>query len=158
MSLETWFRLPSEAWAGSLVGLALGIVSAGAAIFSSAVVPWAAELGAALKGTRDSNDQPINPKTSEGARALRRLAEVRARDPRKGLGRVALGVSIPMTILGVVAGLQIPDSGWLYTVAPVLIAAAVGIGAAFLPGRDERAQADAVLGARPKPPTNSRPG
>lgn len=153
--MESWFRLPTADWAGNLVNLALAIVSAGAALYSSAVVPWAAELAAAIAGTKDDNDQPLDPRSSEGAKALRRLTQVRAKDPGKGLGLVALLVSIPMTIFGVVGGLQIPDVGWLYTVLPVLIAAAVALTAAFIPGRSERAAADAIL--RPSQNETKRP-
>lgn len=147
MSLESWFRLPTPEWAGSLVSLSLAIVSAGAALYSAAVVPWAAELAAAVRNTRDDNDEELDPRLSEGARARRRLGQIRAKDPRRGLGLVALLVSIPMTFFGVVAGLQIPSVGWLYTVVPVLVAAAVALVAAFIPGRSERAEADAVLEA-----------
>lgn len=145
--MDTWFRLPTPEWASNLVNLALAIVSAGAALYSSAVVPWAAELAAAIRGTKDDNDQPLDPRSSEGAKALRRLTQVRAKDPRIGLGLVALLVSVPMTFLGIIGGLQIPGVGWLYTVVPVVIAAGVALIAAFIPGRSERAAADAVLRA-----------
>jgi hypothetical protein len=145
--MDNWFRLPTPEWAGSLVSLALAIVSAGAALYSSAVVPWAAELAAAIGSTKDDNDRPLDPRSREGAKAIRRLNQVRAKDPRKGLGLVALLVSIPMTLLGIIGGLQIPNVGWLYTVVPVLVAAGVALIAAFIPGRSERAAADAVLHA-----------
>jgi amino acid transporter len=146
MTLETWFTLPTSDWAGSLVSLSLAIVSAGAALYASLAVPWAAELAAATGATRDANGNPLSPKTTEGARALSRLAEVRDRDPGKGVGAVVLVIVALMTALGVVGGLQIPKVGWLFTVVPVVVAACVAIAAALIPGRRERPAADIRLG------------
>jgi hypothetical protein len=154
--VDSWFHLPTPDWAGSLVNLALAIVSAGAALYSAAVVPWAAELGAAIRSTKDDNDRPLDPRSFEGAKALRRLSQVRAKDPRNGLGLVALLVSVPMTFFGIIGGLQIPTVGWLYTVVPVVIAAGIALVAAFIPGRSERAAADAVLRANQQGTTMDR--
>jgi hypothetical protein len=145
MSLETWFTLPTPEWAGNLVGLALAIVSAGAALYASLVVPWAAELETATDATENENGQLLSPKTTDGARARRRLSEVRRRDPRRGVGLVALSIAVPMTLLGIVAGLQIPDVGWLFSVVPVVISAGVAAMAGLVPGRTERKTADERL-------------
>jgi peptidoglycan/LPS O-acetylase OafA/YrhL len=145
VSLEAWLTLPTPEWAGNLVGLALAIVSAGAALYASLIVPWAAELGTATDATNDANGQLLNPRTTDGARALGRLSEIRRRDPRNGVGLVALGVALPMTLLGIVAGLQIPNVGWLFTIVPVVISAIVAALAGLVPGRSERKDADERL-------------
>lgn len=146
MNLETWFLLPSADWAGSLVSLSVAIVSAGAALYSAAVVPWAADLESARRAGMDGA-QRLNPAGDAGSRARLRLIDVRARDPRRGLGLVALLIATPMAVLGVIAALQIPDSGWLYTVVPVAVACIVALIAAFIPGATERREADRLLRA-----------
>jgi peptidoglycan/LPS O-acetylase OafA/YrhL len=127
------------------VALVLAIVSAGAALYASLIVPWAAELRTATDATKDANGELLNPRTTDGARALVRLSEIRRRDPRQGVGLVALGVALPMTLLGIVAGLQIPNVGWLFTIFPVVISAAVAALVGLLPGRSERKEADERL-------------
>ena len=149
--VDAWLRLPSPEWAGSLVNLALALISAAAAIYSGALVPWLAELESAIRATRDDNGMPFDPSSREAARARRRLREVRGKDPARGLGVVVVAISAPLTLLGVVAGLQIPNSGYLFTIVPVLAAAAVALGAALLPGRSGRKEADALLPKIPGP-------
>jgi hypothetical protein len=112
VSLDPWLHLPSADWAGSLVSLSVAVVAAGAALYSAAVVPWAADLESARRAGM-SDGKPLNPAGDAGSRARRRLLDIRARDPRRGLGLVALLVAVPMALLGIVAALQIPDSGWL---------------------------------------------
>jgi hypothetical protein len=155
--VEAWFRLPSPDWAGSLVNLALAIVSAAGAIYSAAVVPWLGELDAAMRSTRDDNGKRFDPASAEAARARRRVREIRGRDPAKGLGVIVLVISIPMAALGIVAGLQIPESGYVYTVLPVVVAAVVAVGAALLPGRQARRDADALLGTSEVPAKTRQP-
>jgi hypothetical protein len=141
---DVLFALPTPEWAGSLVGLSLAIVSAAAAIYSAAVVPWAAELEAA-RADNFVYGQPRDPNSGAGARAKARLREIRGKDPRRGLGIVTLSVAIPMSALGVVAGLQIPKVGLVYTVLPIVISACVAVFAAIYPGQRERRTADALL-------------
>lgn len=143
--MNTWFRLPSADWAGTLLTLSLGVVSAAAAIYSSAVLTWIAELEAATRATADDDGVRLDPRAAVGRRARRRLQDVKARDPLRTLGRLSLTIATPMTALGLVAGLQIPDTGLVYTVIPVLLAAGVAVGTAFLPGRAARAAADVAL-------------
>lgn len=150
--MEMWFRLPSPEWAGSLLNLSLAVVSAAAAIYSSAVIPWVAELEGAIRQTKDPDGHPLNIATNEGARAVRQLRAVRDRDPARALGIGSLAIAMPMAALGVVAGLQIPNTGLVYTVVPVLVAALVAIGAAFLPGRAARLEAGRVLATHVKSP------
>jgi hypothetical protein len=145
--MDAWFALPTADWAGSLVSLALAIVSAGAAFYGSLVVPWAAALGAATSASKNQDGKLLDPTSAEGSRALRRLEGVRAEDPRKGVGIVVLSVSALMTALGSIAGLQIPNVGYLYTVVPVVVAAVITVAVALLPGRDERKSADETLRA-----------
>jgi hypothetical protein len=145
MNPDLLFALPTKEWAGSLVSLTLAIVSAAAAIYSGAVVPWAAELATATAAMLDGNGQPLDPRSTAGSRAKTHLVEVRAKDPAKGIGLVALLLTVPMTILGLIAGLQIPSVGYLYTIFPIALSAAVAIVAAVVPGRLERKAADARL-------------
>jgi hypothetical protein len=145
VNLESWFTLPTPEWAGSLVGLALAIVSAAAAVYASAHTAWVAELEAAVEATVNDQGEPRGRKTAEGARAYANLKKVRSKDPSKSLGRVALMISGLMTVIGVIAGLQIPKVGLLYTVIPVLVAAGVSLGAVFVPGRSARRDADAQI-------------
>jgi hypothetical protein len=152
VSFDTWLALPTPDWAGSLVGLALAIVSAAAAVYASAHVAWVAELEAAVDATMDEQGNPRGRRTAEGARAYAQLGKIRGRDPAKGLGRVALLVSGLMTVVGVIAGLQIPNVGWVYTVVPVLVAAGVSLGAVFVPGRSARREADARIEELSKAP------
>jgi hypothetical protein len=147
MNLDALLALPTKEWAGSLVSLSLAIVSAAAAIYSGAVVPWAAELASATRAMVDKNGKPLDPAGTDGARARARLEEVRAKDPAKGIGLVALALSVPMTFLGIIAGLQVPGVGYLYTVFPIALSAGVAIVAAVVPGRTERHKADARLKA-----------
>jgi hypothetical protein len=147
MNLDALFALPTKDWAGSLVSLALAIVSAAAAIYSGAVVPWAAELATATAAMVGQNGKPLDPSGTDGARARVHLVEVRAKDPAKGIGLVALLLTVPMTILGIIAGLQVPNVGYLYTVFPIALAAGVATVAAIVPGRTERHDADARLKA-----------
>jgi len=157
--IDYWFKLPSADWAGNLLGLSLAVISAAAAIYSSAVLPWIAELERATRGTRDKDGRPLDPLSTSGLRARDELEAVRTRDPRATLGRLSLAIAAPMTALGVIAGLQIPDSGLIYTVVPVLAAAGVAVGAAFLPGREARTKADkAITGLRPSPPSGAGRG
>jgi amino acid transporter len=145
MRLEDWFALPTPDWGGTLVGLALALISAGAAVYTSVVVPWTSELESAVAGTVGPDGLVRKPTTGEGARALQHLTEVRHRDPAKGLGVLALIVTTLMTVLGVLGGLQIQSVGWLYTVVPVLVATTVAGVAVVVPGRASRRLADRRL-------------
>ena len=147
MSLDTLFRLPSPEWAGTLVSLALAIVSAAAALYSSVAVPWAAAPEAATAATFDEYGKPRTRVSADGYHAFQHLSEVRQRDPAKGLGRVTWLVAGPMTALGVVGGLQVPNVGWLYTVGPILVAAIVDWIAVLALGRTARKAADARIRA-----------
>jgi hypothetical protein len=73
------------------------------------------------------------------------LEAARLGDPAEGLGVVVLAVTVMMAILGVIGGLQIPEVGWLYTVAPVLVATGIAVASITLPGRKERHEADLRL-------------
>jgi hypothetical protein len=150
-----WLTLPTADWAGSLVGLALGVVSAAAAVFSSTHLNWIAELESATDATFDANGGKRVATTADGARAYDRLKKHRARDPTKSIGRIALAVSGFMTVLGVIAGLQIPKVGWFYTIVPILVAALVSVVAVFVPGRSARSSADARLREMAPPRPNA---
>jgi hypothetical protein len=143
--VDTWLALPTKDWAGSLVSLALGLISAAAAVYATTVVAWAAELQSAIDATTDRDGKVRDPATGEGARARAALQEVRRRDPAHGLGMVVLAVTAMMTALGVVGGLQISDVGWLFTIVPVIVATAIALGGMYLPGRRERGDADGRL-------------
>lgn len=143
--LDAFFRLPSPEWAATLVSLTLGVVSAAAAIYSSVAVPWAASLGAATAATFDQYKRPLLISGDNGYKAYVHLSEVRKRDPRPGLGWITVAIAIPMTILGVIAGLQVPNVGWVYTVGPILVAATVEGVAILALGRTARKEADARL-------------
>jgi hypothetical protein len=149
--VDAWFRLPSADWAANLVNLALAVVSASAAIYASAVLAWIAQLEAATRATSDEDGRRLEWSLGEARHARLALQEVQGRDPQRTLGRLSLALATPMTAIGVIAGLQVPDSGLVYTVVPVLIAAAVAIGSAFLPGRAARREAARAL-ADLKPP------
>jgi hypothetical protein len=143
--LDAFFRPPSPEWAGTLVGLALGVVSAAAAIYSSVAVPWAASLEAATSATFDQYKKPLLTSGDDGYKAYLRLSEVRKRDPRPGLGKITGAIAIPMTVLGGIAGLQVPNVGWLYTVGPILVAGIVEGFAILALGRVARREADSRL-------------
>jgi peptidoglycan/LPS O-acetylase OafA/YrhL len=141
------FTLPTAAWAGTLVGISLAVVSAIAAVYSSAHLSWVADLDAAVDATTDERGKLRARTTAEGARAYAHLKRHRARDPRRSLGWVAVILAGFMTAIGIVAGLQVPSVGLLFTVAPIALSAAVSFGAVLLPGRASRKAADDRLAA-----------
>ncbi len=145
MTSADWFALPTPEWAGSLVGLSLAVVSAAAAVFSSVHLAWIAELEKAIDATVDERGKTRARTTSEGARAYAHLKRHRSRDPKKDVGWIALFVAGFMTALGIIAGAQIPDVGWLFTIVPIGIAALLSVIAVFAPGRDARSAADKRL-------------
>jgi hypothetical protein len=151
MTFADWFTLPTKEWAGSLVGLSLAVVSAAAAVFSSAHLGWIAELESATDACLDERNKVRLRTTSEGARAYSHLKQHRSSDPKHNVGWVVLFVAAFMTGLGVIAGLQIADVGWLFTIVPIVIAALVSVLAVFAPGRKARTAADARLAEMEKP-------
>lgn len=138
MNADTWFALPTPQWAGSLVGLALGLVAATGGVYTSVGSGWLAQLGTAMVGTKDRDGVVWGVGTGERVKARAALAEVLRRDPSAGLGRVALALVGMMAALGIVGGTQIPNVGWLYTVVPVAVATVVAATAILVPGRRER--------------------
>lgn len=145
MTIDDWFTLPTKEWAGTLVGLSLAVVSAAAAIFSSAHLGWIAELERATDACLDERNKVRLRTTSDGARAYSHLKRHRSRDPKTGVGLVVLFISAFMTALGVIAGLQIRDVGWFFTIVPIVIAALVSVLAVYAPGGQARRAADARL-------------
>jgi peptidoglycan/LPS O-acetylase OafA/YrhL len=141
------FTLPTADWAGTLVGISLAVVSAVAAVYSSAHLSWVTDLDAAVDATIDARGKIRARTTAEGARAYAHLKRHRTRDPRRSLGWVAALVAGFMTVIGIVAGLQVPKVGLLFTIAPIALSAALSFGAVLLPGGASRKAADDRLAA-----------